>query len=60
MYDVETREKVLSKDPKMDLAATVLVIEARETGRKSAVDKKGHGKLSIRDIREKSCPAWDK
>ena len=36
IYDMETREEVLSKDPQMDLAATILFIEAREAGKRSA------------------------
>ena len=36
IYETETREEVLSKDPHMDLAATILFIEAREAGKRSA------------------------
>ena len=34
IYDVEAREEILSKEPQLDLAATV--IEGNETGRRSA------------------------
>ena len=36
LYDQETKEEVLSKEPQMDLTATILFIEARETGKRSA------------------------
>ena len=36
LYDSETKEEVLSKEPQMDLKATILFIEARETGKRSA------------------------
>ena len=34
LYDVEARDELLSKEPQLDLAATV--IEGKETGRRSA------------------------
>ena len=36
LYDTETKEEVLSKEPQMDLNATILFIEARESGKRSA------------------------
>ena len=36
LYDTETKEKVLSNQPQMDLAATILFVEAMETGKRSA------------------------
>ena len=33
LYDEETKEEVLSKDPQMNLADTILLIEAREAGK---------------------------
>ena len=36
MYNVEAREEILSKEPQLDLAATVLFIEAKETRRRCA------------------------
>ena len=33
LYDEETKEDVLSKDPQMNLADTILLIEAREAGK---------------------------
>ena len=36
LYDTETKEEVLSKEPWMDLNATILFVEARETGKSSA------------------------
>ena len=34
LYDEESKEKVLSKDPQMNLTDTILFIEAREAGGK--------------------------
>ena len=36
LYDTETRREVLSKKPQLDLDATILFVEARETGKRSA------------------------
>ena len=34
LYDTETKEEVLSKEPQMDLDATIIFVEARETGKR--------------------------
>jgi len=36
LYDEESKEDVLSKDPRMTLTDTILFIEVREAGKKSA------------------------
>ena len=36
LYDTETKEEVLSKEPQMDLNTAILSVEARESGKRSA------------------------
>jgi hypothetical protein len=36
LFDEDTKEEVLSKSPEMDLPATILFVEAREAGKRSA------------------------
>ena len=46
IYDMESMTEVLSKDPQMDLAATILFIEARETRMRSTGNMSGSNPAS--------------
>ena len=56
LYDEETREEVLSKDPQMNLADTILFIEAREAGKKSAAVLSGVG-IASNQVHKTSLPS---